>query len=166
MKKSLVFLLLACLAAPAFSQSTDWPCWRGSNHDGVSTETDWNPEALKGGAKVLWTVNIGFGYSNIAIAKGRIYAMGLDGKTSNVAVHCLDAATGKAIWSNGAPGSIGFGDSTPAVDGDRMYGLSSFGSLFCLDAATGALKWRKSLGGDYDVQPKAGHWYGWATSCG
>ncbi len=157
MKKSLVFLLLACLAAPAFSKSTDWPCWRGPNHDGVSTETDWNPEALKGGTKVLWTVDIGAGYSNIAVANGRICAVGI--ARSNSVVSCLDTATGKAIWSNGALGSIGFGDSTPAVDGDRMYGLSTFGVLFCLDAATGTLKWRKSLPDDYNVAAKAAIWY-------
>jgi len=162
MKKSLVLVLLAFLAVPAFPQATDWPCWRGPNHDGVSTETDWNPEALKDGAKVLWTTDVGFGYSNIAIVRGRIFAVGM--RKGSYTASCLDAATGATIWSTDALGSIGFGDSTPAVDGDRMYGLSHQGVLFCLDAATGAVRWRKSLPEDYNVVPMAGIWYGWATS--
>jgi hypothetical protein len=43
-------LLLLCTAA--FAQSPSWPRWRGPNGDGISTETGWNPKALKGGAKV------------------------------------------------------------------------------------------------------------------
>ena len=43
----------------------DWPRWRGPNGDGISMEKDWNPEALAGGPKILWKVDVGAGYSNV-----------------------------------------------------------------------------------------------------
>jgi outer membrane protein assembly factor BamB len=162
MRKLSVLVLLAFIAAPAFCQSTDWPCWRGPNHDGVSLETGWNPEALKGGARVLWTADIGAGYSNIAIAQGRIYAMGKDRKSLSFVVCCLDAATGTVIWSNKTLRTYGEVESTPAVDGNRVYAMGTDGTLFCLDTATGALKWQKSMGKDYLAVANGG--YGWAPS--
>ena len=45
----------------------DWPRWRGPNGDGISMETDWDPEALAEGPKILWKVNVGKGHSNVSI---------------------------------------------------------------------------------------------------
>jgi outer membrane protein assembly factor BamB len=164
MRKSFVVVLLVVAAARTFTQSADWPCWRGPNHDGVSAETGWNPEALKGGAKVLWTVDIGAGYSNVAISQGRIYTMGKDKKTLAFTIRCLDASTGRQIWTNQALRIYGEVESTPAVDGDRVYGLGRDGTLFCLDAATGSLKWQKNMNADYHVAANSNSGYGWASS--
>lgn len=55
----------------------DWPGWRGPNGDGISNETDWDPEALAEGAEILWKVDLGMGYSNVAINDNRLYTMGI-----------------------------------------------------------------------------------------
>ncbi len=41
------------------TMKSDWPRFRGPNGDGISTETDWDPEAISGRPKVVWKTNIG-----------------------------------------------------------------------------------------------------------
>jgi hypothetical protein len=50
MKKCMFLYILAiCLlglsAAQTDADEFDWPRWRGPNGDGISLETNWNPEA-------------------------------------------------------------------------------------------------------------------------
>ena len=87
-------LLSGCIGRSAKSE-LDWPCWRGANGDGISRESDWDPQALAGGTKVLWTVNLGIGYSNVAIKDDRIYTAGV--KEGKGQMYCLDAKTGVEI---------------------------------------------------------------------
>ena len=152
----LTFLLLANTAA--FAQSPSWTRWRGPNGDGVSTETNWNPKALEGGAKVAWKADIGFGFSDVVIQEGRLYTMGLvKGKWT---FHCLDAGSGKVIWQQSFD-SVGEPDSTPCIDGDRVYGLGTDGVVVCLQSSDGKLLWRVSLEKDFDIPRQE---YGWASS--
>jgi outer membrane protein assembly factor BamB len=154
---ALLFSLLV-LCPAAFSQSPSWPRWRGPNGDGISTETNWNPKALKGGAKVVWKVDIGFGYSDVVIQGGRLYTMGLaEGKWT---FHCLDAALGKQIW-RWSLDSVQEPMSTPCVDGDRVYGLGKDGTVVCLRTSDGGLLWKKSLKDDFGIPVL---YYGWASS--
>ena len=162
MKKLLVGLalltLLLLVSTAAFAQSPSWPRWRGPNGDGISNETAWNPEALKDGAKVVWKVDIGFGFSDVAIQDGRLYTMGLvKGKWT---VHCLDAARGKRIWQRNLD-STQDPWSTPCVEADRVYGLSKDGTLVCLRTSNGKLIWKKSLKDDFGIPTPL---HGWASS--
>ena len=47
------------------------------------------------------------------------------------------------LWSNDTRNedTINPATSTPVIDGDHIYGLSSFGTLRCLEVATGRLVW-------------------------
>ncbi len=161
MKRSIAFLLLPmlCLASPAFAQSPDWPWWRGPGGTGVSSESNWDPLALKDGAKVLWTADIGVGYSNIAIKDNRIYATGRDRKTLAFDISCLDAATGKVIWTNNTQ-RLGDAMSTLAVDSAFVYGLGNEGTVFCLRASDGRIDWKTDLFFDLKVPMQSF----WATS--
>jgi outer membrane protein assembly factor BamB len=159
------FLLLCGLAWSQGVQQPDaagvvWPQWRGPNGDGVSTESGWNPTALNGGAKILWNVDVGPGFSNIAIKDNCLYALGYDAKANTLLFWCLDAATGNTIWkkSLNVPGQP---ESTPVVDGDRVYGLGWDGTLFCLQAANSRLVWQKNLVKDFNADDAD---YRWATS--
>jgi outer membrane protein assembly factor BamB len=154
---ALLFSLLV-LCPAAFSQSPSWPRWRGPNGDGISTETNWNPKALKGGAKVVWKVDIGFGYSDVVIQGGRLYTMGL--VKSKWTFLCLDAGSGKGIWQRSLD-SIEEPMSTPCVDGDRVYGLGKDGTVVCLRTSDGGLLWKKSLKDDFGIPVL---YYGWASS--
>ena len=45
--------LFVIYADPGNADDFDWPRWRGPNGDGISIETDWDPEALSGGPRIL-----------------------------------------------------------------------------------------------------------------
>jgi outer membrane protein assembly factor BamB len=156
-RRAAVLLLLVWLPVLAFS-SPEWPRWRGPNGDGVSPESDWNPRALEGGAKVLWKADVGAGYSDVVIQDGRLYTMG--GIEDGTVFACLDASSGRPVWRTRLEG-YQEPRSTPVVDGDRVYGLLTDGTLACLKTADGAIAWKKSLAVDFGA--KAGM-HGWASS--
>jgi len=85
------------------STSTDWPHWRGPQHNGISTEIDWLGGWADGQAKIIWKQSIGTGFSSMAVSRGRIYTMGNTAKNRSDrnpkdVVYCLDADTGERKW--------------------------------------------------------------------
>jgi outer membrane protein assembly factor BamB len=126
--------------------SGSWPGWRGPNRDAVSTETGLVDAFPTLGPPIKWHVNgLGTGYSSVAIDSGRIFTLGSMG--GDCQLLALNYANGHRIWAM----SIGKGDpnSTPTVDGDRVYGLTRNGSLTCLNVADGKVLWSKSLNADF-----------------
>jgi outer membrane protein assembly factor BamB len=136
----------------------DWPRWRGPLADGSSRETEWNPEALAGGPKVLWSANVGIGHSSVVIQDDYLYTMGQE--KGDTIVFCLDAETGEEIWRY-AIEDYQDPQSTPTVEGKYVYVLSKGGLLLCLKAKNGKLQWQKDLVSDYDVVKP---FYGFAGS--
>ncbi len=140
---SAVLALMLMTCAPIFA--ADWPQWRGLHRDGISQETDWNPAS----AKVIWKANVSLGFAAVSIAQGRLYTLGH--ADDNEIVFCLDAVTGKEIWKFSYPCDKiaklyeGGPNSTPTVDGDRVFVLGKEGQLFALDAAKGTKIWEASL---------------------
>ncbi len=126
----------------------EWPRWRGPNGDGISNETNWDPEALARGPKILWKVDIGIGYSNVAIKNNRLYTIGqICGE--NI-VFCLNAETGEEIWRHSFESFI-YPQATPTIDGKYVYALSKEGILLCLKAKNGKVRWERDLISEYDV---------------
>lgn len=155
-----LLLLLLSLPVRARGAKEDWPQWRGPNGDGISMETEWDPEALKGGPRILWTADIGRGYSNIAIKDNLLVTMGIVDQQDHV--FCLNAATGVENWRYSFESLSFFGpQSTPAIDGKQVYALATYGTLLCLDVEDGTLRWEKHLVGDYDAREPQ---YGFSAS--
>jgi outer membrane protein assembly factor BamB len=123
----------------------DWPRWRGPNGYGVSLETDWDPKALAGGPKILWKVDVGFGYSSVVIKDNRLYTMGLGG------VYCFHVDTGEEIWLHSLE-STDDTLATPTTDGKYVCILEKEGVLSCLKAKKRTLLWEKDLVSVYDVE--------------
>jgi outer membrane protein assembly factor BamB len=142
----------------AETEGVGWPCWRGPKGDGISGETDWDPQTLVGGPKILWHLNIGMGYSNVVIRNNRLYTAGLvKGKE---VIYCLDVETGEEIWGYSYPGATA-PQATPAIDGASVYALSKEGVLICLNADDGGYRWMRDLVSEYGaVKP----YYGFAGS--
>lgn len=76
--------------------------------------------------------------SSVAVVEGRAYFGAWDGK-----VYCLDAATGKPVWSRQTGGIIHW--SFPAVSGGRVVIGSTDGAVQCLSAADGQPLWKAQL---------------------
>ena len=149
---AVVPVLVAKVPAPRRASGYDWPQFRGPHRDNISRETGLLKSWPQGGPKLLWTSeDAGIGYSGPAVVGDRIYTMGGDEK--NDFVIALDAKSGKKVWSTpiGAYVRNNYGSgprSTPTVDGDRLYALSSAGQLACLKTATGEKVWSASLTSD------------------
>ncbi len=127
-----------------------WPCWRGPDQNGISKESRWYTPGKK--ITVLWTANVGRGYSSFAVADGRAYTMGnARGKDT---VYCFDAQTGKEQWAFSYPcysGSYPGPRGTPCVHEGRVYAASRKGQLHCLDAKSGKKIWARDLVTEMDL---------------
>jgi outer membrane protein assembly factor BamB len=149
-----LFVLFATSAA-------DWPQWRGPNRNGISTETGLLKQWPKDGPKLLWQVkDLGGGYSTPSVVGDRLYLVTNKGLEEEF-VKALDVKDGKEIWSTPI-GKVGNpkqqppypgARSTPTVQGDVLYALSSDGDLASLETATGKVRWRKSLRTDLGGKP-------------
>jgi outer membrane protein assembly factor BamB len=134
--------------------SSDWPQYRGANHDGISSDRiqkQWGET----GPKEIWRVPCTNGLSSFAVANGlAVTQIRRDsGAGDREVCVCLDARTGREIWASviggtGYDSGVGLDDgprSTPTIRGERVYVLSSFLVMHCLDASTGAPVWKKDL---------------------
>ena len=136
-----------------------WTAFRGPDGSGKSPDTGllkkWNDE----GPKLLWTIDyIGFGYSNVAVADGRIYITGnveREGKQLSM-IFCLDK-DGNKIWENDNgpahtdirhyPGTRG----TPTIDDGFLCDVSPLGEITCFDAPTGNKTWGRNPLKEYEA---------------
>src|SRR5205085_411221 len=63
-------------------------------------------------------------------------------------VYCLDANSGKPVWTYSYPcssGDYGGPRATPTVSAGKVYVLSREGGTACLNAATGQVAWGNDL---------------------
>ncbi len=158
-------VVLALGATPL--NAADWPQWRGPNRDGVSAEADWSINWPATGPKRLWTTRIGEGTSAVAVVGNRIYTQGrvlvggseTGAEASKEAAICLDADTGKVLWSHAIrPVTSGYSPhSTPTVDSGKVYVYATGGELLCLDGKTGQVLWENRLGGATPEPTLYGH---------
>ncbi|WP_020472660.1 PQQ-binding-like beta-propeller repeat protein [Zavarzinella formosa] len=133
-------------------QPGDWPGFRGPNRDGtlrdVRIATDWNVTP----PKMVWRRRIGPAWSSIIVVGDRLFTQ--EQRGGQEAVVCLDAATGRTLWSHedaarheDVQGGVG-PRATPVFADGRLYSLGSTGLLNCLDATTGERKWTRELAAD------------------
>ena len=163
--RNLLQLALFIFGLPSLVTADDWPQWRGPERDGKSAETGLLQQWPEGGPALRWKrTDIGTGYSSPAIADGVVYVQTTRGEEEFALA--LDEQTGEDKWSvpigkvgkNRGPQYPGT-RSTPTVDGDCIYCLSSDGELTCLDVASGEQKWQRQLKDDF-----AGVYGAWAYS--
>jgi len=158
------FAVFITSTANLAASAADWPQWRGPERNGVSSDSGLLKQWPAGGPKLLWQVNdIGDGYSTPAVVGTRIYVMSNRGM-ENEFVQALSTQDGKPIWTTRI-GNVGNpkqnpsypkARSTPTVDGNSIYVLSSNGDLACLETKTGKIRWQKSVRTEFGGQP--GEW--------
>ena len=138
------------------AHAADWPQWRGPNRDGVVADKNHPLNKLPAEPKVIWKIDAGPGQSSPVLAGGKLVF--LDGKDGQETAHCLDAATGKPLWTTPIAPMVEFQNAygegprcTPLIDGDRVYVQSCSGEFRCLALADGKVLWKVSFGTDYGV---------------
>ena len=135
----------------------DWPQWRGPDRNGVCLETGWTTTWPEGGPKRLWEIPVGpannmGGSSGIAVSRGRVFTFG------NKEIICVDAETGKMIWTHPS----GRSHSTPTIDGDTVFVYGQDGVFKALAFQDGKVLWEKDMKKDLGAG-KDGK-YGYAAS--
>jgi outer membrane protein assembly factor BamB len=140
---------LIVIALSVRAPAQDWPQWRGPNRDdkvaGFTAPKTWPQELHQ-----KWKVSVGQADSTPALAGGKLYVFSR--QNDNEVTQCLDAATGKEIWSDkyeamaatGPAGQHPGPRSSPTVAEGKVITLGVRGVLSCLDAADGKLVWRKN----------------------
>ena len=152
---------VASLCLLISSNAADWAQYRGPNQDGSSPEKigAWPANGLR----QVWKTATPNGFSSFVVKGGRAFTQitrEIDGVPRET-ILALNADSGKELWARpigiqkyghdggntGARGNEG-GDgprSTPSLDGERVYVMSSDLVLFCFEAATGREIWKKDL---------------------
>ncbi len=154
-------LLTVCLTAPAVAQ--DWPNWRGPHHNG-SSDVEGLPGAIDAEGGIRWRVPLpGPGASTPVVIGDRIFLTSADLEADVLVAFCLDAKTGKELWSKPAgsgykPAGKGSGTSlgnrsnyaspSPVSDGERVVFFFGNGDLVTYDLE-GEELWRRNLQKDY-----------------
>ncbi|MCA9246954.1 MAG: PQQ-like beta-propeller repeat protein [Planctomycetales bacterium] len=159
-------LIVVALAHAEHDRSPghDWPRFLGPRINGISQETKWRKQWDEPPA-LLWQVEIGVGFSSLAVSEGRLLTMGHEVNESDEEdargidrVFCFDSSSGKLLWKHeyackqnrhlheGGPGA------TPTVAGRVVYTLSREGHLFCLRTDNGKPVWSRFLPDDLEVE--------------
>ncbi len=179
---SIVVSLTALM--PVCTEADDWPNWRGPQHNGISSETDWIGDWPAFEPVIRWEQQVGTGFSSIVVAGGRLYTMGNSdrmvetpdvGGRSGVGhklaevdeVFCIDPNTGEMLWIHAYESDLtpnlyeGGPSATPTIADSNVYTFSKQGMAYCLDANDGVVLWQTDLAADYGARiPR----YGFAGS--
>ena len=146
LRPAIATMTVLALAGPATGE--DWPQWRGADRNGKSAETGLLQEWPEGGPHLAWkATGLGGGYSSVAVAGERVFTMGDLGDGQYVIA--LSRADGSPLWKTRVGEThkdqyLG-PRSTPTVDGDRIYIVSTDGDVVCLAADSGEVHWTRSL---------------------
>ncbi len=133
-----------------------WPFVRGAAFDGHSPENHLANEWPKAGPPVLWTRELGQGYSAIIAVGRRCFT-----QTQTIAgqfVVCLDADTGETIWEHRYDlpyelvGVYPGPRATPTFSNGHVYFAAPSGLIGCLSADTGKRFWSVNVVDKYHGQ--------------
>ncbi len=144
-------LLLAALSTSALA--ADWPEFMGSARDQTSPETGLTAKLP---AKIVWSREIGTGYSAPSVRDGVLYLHHrIEGQEI---VESMDPATGKSLqrvsYESGFVDPFGYNNGprcTPLVTANRCYTFGAEGVLLCIDTKTFKVLWRRDTQKDFDV---------------
>ena len=163
MKYSIRHPLTVALFTTVAASAGDWRQYTGPNHDRTTAEVLATTTFPAAGPKALWRVPTPNGFSSFTVADGRAFTQitrEVEGVEQEVVI-ALDANSGKELWAQpvgvkkyghdggnaGASNNSG-GDgprSTPTIDGDRVFVISSDLVLTAFEAASGKVIWTKDI---------------------
>lgn len=150
-----MFLRLSAftILAAGFALGGDWPQFRGSNRDNISTETGLLRTWPARGPRVLWKIPVCEGYAGVAIKDGRVYMNDYDLARKEHLVRCISLVDGKDLWRWSYPVEIrpnhGITRTVPAVGQRHVFSLDPKCRFHALDIRTGKLVWQKNLVQEY-----------------
>ena len=146
MNATFLIILALCFLGNGRAWCGDWPQFLGPTRNGVYAGADLAETWPKDGPTIVWQKSIGQGFSGPAVAEHKLilFHRVADQET----VDCLDAKTGRPIWSFAYPTTyqddFGFDEgprATPSIAAGRVFTFGAEGRLHCLDFNTGKKIW-------------------------
>ncbi|MCA9056043.1 MAG: PQQ-binding-like beta-propeller repeat protein [Planctomycetaceae bacterium] len=154
--------MLVWCGASAVGVSSDWPCWRGPQHNGVASSGQSLPGQWSETENVLWKTPVpGRGHGAATVVGDAIYLATAEREREARSILCLDRVTGERRWLC----DVHVGDLTPhknekasdasctiACDGERLYVnfLHAGGMYTSAVSLTGKVLWQTRVC-DYTV---------------
>lgn len=155
----------ACLGEEDSKAAAGWPHARGPQYNGTALETDLANAWPAAGPPVLWTRDIGTGYSGFAAMGSRVYTQTQTSYGQYVV--CLDFDSGEELWryrydwpyedAGMYPGPR----ATPTITTDRVFFAGPRGDVGCLRSSDGQLVWAINVIKTFDGK---GFDFGYAAS--
>ncbi len=135
--------------------AADWPQFRGPNQDGISADRiikDWSGTVTN----AVWLVPVSNSLCSFAVSGSRAVTQikrTILGEAKEVCV-ALSITNGAELWATTVDvaeypqSGVGFDDgprSTPSMDANSVYVLTSYLHLYRLNVTNGAIIWHKDL---------------------
>lgn len=151
--RSFLAVLWVCAA---LAQAEDWPQFLGPRANGTSSESGLVESWGTKGPPVIFSKEIGTGYSAPSI-RGGLLVLHHRVKEEEV-VEAFQASTGEAVWRYAYPSSFvdpfGYNNGprcSPLLTAERCYTFGAEGKLLCLELKTGKLIWERNTSKDWQV---------------
>jgi outer membrane protein assembly factor BamB len=163
-RRPLMAIVVLSLAFNQHSAADNWPSWRGSQGDGISSEQGF-PTSWSRYENVAWKTPLPEpGNSTPIVWEDRVFVTQSMENGKRRTVICFDRTTGKQLWQSGVDAvemershkTNPYCSPSPVTDGERV--IAWFGSvgLVAFDFQ-GDLQWRRPLG-------RADHVFGYGGS--
>jgi outer membrane protein assembly factor BamB len=142
-------VIVALIATTAAAAAADWPHVRGPGYDAHALETGLADHWPEAGPPVLWTRELGAGYSAFAVAQGRAFT--LFQTSAGMFLIALDADTGVELWKERVDWPWQHGGmypgpyASPTWSGGRVFYATPTGTVGCVGAADGRPLWAVKL---------------------
>ena len=117
--------------SPVHVAATDWPWWRGPNHNGIAAADQSPPTTWSESENVAWSTAVpGRGHGAAIVVGDQVVLATADKERDLESVLCFDRATGKQLWESivhrgNLPVKMNekasLASSTLACDGDRFF---------------------------------------------
>lgn len=143
-------------AGQAFPGKADqWLGHLGNHRDGHTADVSWGQDWREHEPELLWSKEVGKGAAGVAVAHGRVFAVG--NAAGSDTIYCLRIDDGSEEWSfsyrcpEGKRMFEGGPAATPTIDpvNRRVFVLSHEGELRCLDMTGGAELWIRDYVKDF-----------------
>jgi hypothetical protein len=151
----MTFALLILLLSVFAGFAEDWPRFLGPNANGTSSEIGLLDEFPKDGPPLVWSKDVGAGYSAPSILAGKLV---LFHRLKNEEIVEAMDLTGKSLWRYSYPSSFidpyGYNNGprcTPLLHDHKCYTFGAEGKLLCLDLDSGKKIWERDTAKDWNI---------------
>ena len=141
------WIIAVCCVTSA--PADDWLQWRGPGRANRSAETGLFDSWGEQGPELAWVAKgLGNGYASVSVRGNRAYTSGNFEDSQQVIA--VDTRDGSIVWkqpiTDQAPQHAYRGSrTTPTIDGEHVYAVSSDGRVVCLRADDGSKMWSRDF---------------------